>query len=145
MHRSFVSYVAAVVLVEVKPDGALSIPQVDLAVDAGFTVHPERVRAQMEGAAIMGLSNALLSEITFKDGRTVQSNFGDYAVARIDAAPRDIRVHIVPGDGRPGGIGEPGVPPVAPALCNAIFAATGRRIRRLPIGRQLAPAAAARA
>jgi isoquinoline 1-oxidoreductase beta subunit len=96
----------------------------------------------MEGAAIMGLSNALLSEITFKDGRVVQSNYGDYAVARIDTAPRDIRVHVVPGAGRPGGIGEPGVPPIAPALCNAIFAATGRRIRRLPIGRQLAPAGA---
>jgi len=142
VHRSFVSYVAAVILVEVKPDGALSIPQVDLAVDAGFVAHPERVRSQMEGAAIMGLSNALLSEITFKDGRVVQSNYGDYAVARIDTAPRDIRVHVVPGAGRPGGIGEPGVPPIAPALCNAIFAATGRRIRRLPIGRQLAPAGA---
>jgi isoquinoline 1-oxidoreductase beta subunit len=142
VHRSFVSYVAAVILVEVKPDGALSIAQVDLAVDAGFVAHPERVRSQMEGAAIMGLSNALLSEITFKDGRAVQSNYGDYAVARIDAAPRDIRVHIVPGAGRSGGIGEPGVPPIAPAVCNAIFAATGRRIRRLPVGRQLAPAGA---
>ncbi|HEX9054168.1 MAG TPA: molybdopterin cofactor-binding domain-containing protein [Gemmatimonadales bacterium] len=142
VHRSFVSYVAAVILVEVKPDGALSIPQVDMAVDAGFVAHPERVRSQMEGAALMGLSNALLSEITFKDGRVVQSNYGDYAVARIDTAPRDIRVHVVPGAGRPGGIGEPGVPPIAPALCNAIFAATGRRIRRLPVGRQLAPAGA---
>jgi isoquinoline 1-oxidoreductase beta subunit len=138
VHRSFVSYVAAVVRVEVTPDGTLRIPRVDVAVDAGFVAHPERVRAQMEGATIMGLGNALLSEITFKDGRAVQSNYGDYAVARIDAAPSDIRVHIVPGSGRPGGVGEPGVPPIAPALCNAIFAATGRRIRRLPIGRQLA-------
>jgi len=144
VHRSFVSYVAAVILVEVKPDGALRIPQVDLAVDAGFVVHPERVRSQMEGAAIMGLSNALLSEITFKDGRALQSNYGDYAVARIDAAPRAIRVHIVPGSGLPGGIGEPGVPPIAPAVCNAIFAATGTRIRRLPVAQQLTPGAAPR-
>jgi isoquinoline 1-oxidoreductase subunit beta len=139
VHRSFVSYVAAVIRVEIGADGAIRIPQVDVAVDAGLVVHPERVRAQMEGAAIMGLSNALMSEITFKDGRTVQSNYADYAVVRIDAAPREIRVHIVPGSGPSGGVGEPGVPPIAPALCNAVFAATGTRIRRLPIGGQLAP------
>lgn len=145
VHRSFVTYVAAVIRVEVKPDGTLRIPQVDVAVDAGFVAHPERVRAQMEGATIMGLSNALMSEITFKDGRTAQSNYGDFAVARMDSAPREIRVHIVPGSGRPGGVGEPGVPPIAPALCNAVFAATGTRIRRLPIGEQLASKAAPRA
>ena len=138
------SYVAAVILVEVRPDGSLRIPQVDIAVDAGFIVHPERVRAQMEGAVIMGLGNALVSEITFKEGRVVQSNYGDYAVLRMDAAPRDIRVHIVPSTGRPGGVGEPGVPPIAPALCNALFAATGTRIRRLPVGRQLASGPAPR-
>jgi isoquinoline 1-oxidoreductase beta subunit len=88
------------------------------------------------------LGNALYGEITFKDGRVVQSNFGDYRVMRMNAAPRAIHVHLLPGDKPPGGIGEPGVPPIAPALANAIFAATGRRIRRLPIGGQLAPATA---
>jgi isoquinoline 1-oxidoreductase beta subunit len=142
VHRSFLTYVAAVVQVAVKPDDSLTIPQVDVAVDAGFVAHPERARAQMEGAAIMGLGNALYGEITFKDGRVVQSNFGDYRVMRMNAAPRAIHVHLLPSDKPPGGIGEPGVPPIAPALANAIFAATGRRIRRLPIGGQLAPATA---
>ncbi len=142
VHRSFLSYVAAVVQVEVKPGGSLAIPQVDVAVDAGFVAHPERARAQMEGATVMGLGNALYGEITFNDGKVVQSNYGDYRVMRMDAAPRVIRVHLVPSDKAPGGIGEPGVPPLAPALANAIFAATGRRVRSLPVGGQLAPATA---
>jgi len=142
VHRSFLSYVAAVVRVEVKPDGSLTIPQVDVAVDAGFVAHPERARAQMEGATVMGLGNALYGEITFKDGKVVQSNYADYRVMRINSAPRTIRVHLVPSDKPPGGIGEPGVPPIAPALANAIFAASGRRIRSLPVGGQLAPATA---
>jgi isoquinoline 1-oxidoreductase beta subunit len=140
VHRSFLSYVAAVVQVAVKPDGSLAIPQVDVAVDAGFVAHPERARAQMEGATVMGLGNALYGEISFRGGRVVQSNFSDYRVMRMDAAPRVIRVHLVPSDNAPGGIGEPGVPPIAPALANAIFAATGRRIRSLPVAGQLAPA-----
>jgi isoquinoline 1-oxidoreductase beta subunit len=140
VHRSFLSYVAAVVQVAVKPDGSLAIPQVDVAVDAGFVAHPERARAQMEGATVMGLGNALYGEISFRGGRVVQSNFSDYRVMRMDAAPRVIRVHLVPSDKAPGGIGEPGVPPIAPALANAIFAATGRRIRSLPVAGQLAPA-----
>ncbi len=151
VHRSFLSYVASVVQVEVHPDGTLSIPRVDVAVDAGTIVHPERVRAQMEGATIMGLSNALHGEITFKGGRVEQVNFappqlaaaGDtqrtgYQIMRLDEAPREIHVHVVPSTGKPGGIGEPGVPPTAPALCNAIFAATGKRIRTLPVAGQLA-------
>jgi isoquinoline 1-oxidoreductase beta subunit len=87
----------------------------------------------------MGVSNALLSEISFKGGRVEQDNFHTYQVARMNVAPRDIRVHLVPADfGVPlGGVGEPGVPPIAPALCNAIFAATGKRIRRLPVAAQL--------
>ena len=144
VHRSFVSYVATVIEVEVKPDGGLVIPRVDVAIDAGTLTHPERVRSQMEGATIMGLGNTLLGEITFKDGRVVQSNYTDYQVARMDAAPRALHVHLIQSDALPGGVGEPGVPPVGPALCNAIFAATGRRIRSLPVGKQLAPAVAAR-
>ena len=142
VHRSFVSYVAVVIEVEVKPDGGLTIPRVDVAIDAGQLVHPERVRAQMEGAVIMGISNTLLGEITFAGGRVQQSNYTDYQVVRMNSAPRAIHVHLVASDTLPGGVGEPGVPPGAPALCNAIFAATGRRIRSLPVGKQLAPSVA---
>jgi isoquinoline 1-oxidoreductase beta subunit len=138
VHRSFLSYVATVMEVEVKSDGTVTIPRADVVIDAGTVVNPERVRAQMEGATIMGIGNTLYGEITFKGGRPVQSNFTDYQVARIDAAPRELNVHIVPSTELPGGVGEPGVPPVAAALCNAIFAATGRRIRNLPVARQLA-------
>jgi isoquinoline 1-oxidoreductase beta subunit len=111
-------------------------------VDAGLIVHPERVRAQMEGATMMGLGNALHGEITFKQGRVVQSNYTDYRVLRMNEAPRELNVHIVPSEHRSTGIGEPGVPPVAPALTNAIFAATGRRIRSLPVAAQLGETAA---
>jgi isoquinoline 1-oxidoreductase beta subunit len=131
-HRSFLSYVAAVVEVAVTPDGQVAIPRVDLAVDCGLVINPDRVVAQFEGAAVMAISNALYSSITFRDGASEQSNFTDYTVARIDAAPHT-RVHIIPSEAPPGGVGEPGVPPVAPALANAIHAATGRRIRALPI------------
>jgi isoquinoline 1-oxidoreductase beta subunit len=138
VHRSFVTYVAAVVEVAIKSDGSLAIPRVDVAADAGFVANPDRVRAQFEGATVMGLGNALSGEVTFKNGRAVQSNYTDYKVPRIDAAPHAVYVHLVPGGPLPGGVGEPGVPPIAPALGNAIFAATGTRIRRLPVGTQLA-------
>jgi isoquinoline 1-oxidoreductase beta subunit len=138
-HYSFVSYIAAVVEVAVDSKGEVTIPRVDIAIDCGATVNPERVRAQMEGACVMGVAAATLGQITFKDGRAQQSNFHEYLVTRMPAAPRDIRVYIIPGDyAKPmGGVGEPGLPPIPPALCNAIFAATGKRIRRLPIGDQL--------
>jgi isoquinoline 1-oxidoreductase beta subunit len=140
-HYSFVSYIAAVVEAQVGPRGQLTIPRVDITIDCGPTINPDRVRAQLEGAVIMGLSVALYSQITFKDGKVEQNNFDGYEVMRMDASPRDIRVHIVPADSYDlplGGVGEPGVPPIAPALVNAIFAATGKRIRSLPIGDQLA-------
>jgi isoquinoline 1-oxidoreductase subunit beta len=140
-HYSFVSYVAAVVAVEVSKDGKLTIPRVDVAFDCGPQVYPDRIRSQLEGATIMGVSLATLGEITFKNGRAQQDNFNTYQVTRMAEAPHDIRVHLLPATdwSMPlGGVGEPGLPPIAPALCNAIFAATNKRIRRLPIGEQLA-------
>jgi isoquinoline 1-oxidoreductase subunit beta len=138
-HRSFVTYVATVVEVAVDNQGNLSVPQVDTAIDCGFHVNPERITSQTEGAAVMGLSLAKYGQITYKDGRVRQGNFDDYRVVRIGESPRVTNVHIVPAtyDVRASGVGEPPLPPFAPALCNAIFAATGKRIRSLPIGDQL--------
>jgi isoquinoline 1-oxidoreductase beta subunit len=135
-HRSFLSYIATVVEVAVTPDGKISIPRVDTVVDAGMIVNPDRVRSQFEGAAVFGASLALMGEITATNGKIDQGNYNNYPVARINQAPYETRVHIVETDAPPAGVGEPGVPPFAPALCNAIFAATGKRIRELPIGKQ---------
>jgi len=135
VHRSFLSYVANVVEVEVARDGTVSIPRVDVVIDAGLVVHPERVHAQLEGSAVFGASVALTGEVTAEAGRIVQSNFHDYPVARIYDAPREVRPHVVASDAPPAGVGEPAVPPFPPALCNAVFAATGRRIRDLPLSR----------
>jgi isoquinoline 1-oxidoreductase subunit beta len=132
IHRSFLTYVAAIVEVAVGEDGQIIVPRVDVALDCGLIVNPDRVQAQFEGAVIMALSNALYSNITIKQGRIEQSNFTDYQVARTDITPRT-EIHLVESEAPPAGVGEPGVPPVAPALCNAIFAATGIRIRALPI------------
>jgi Aerobic-type carbon monoxide dehydrogenase, large subunit CoxL/CutL homologs len=119
--------------VEVDSRGAVRIPRIDIAVDAGRVIHPDRVKAQFEGAAVFGTSIAMLGEITAKDGRIQQSNFHNYPVARINQAPYETHVHIVPSTELPAGVGEPGVPPIAPAICNAVFAATGKRIRELPL------------
>jgi isoquinoline 1-oxidoreductase subunit beta len=138
MHRSFHAYIAVVVEVEVSAEGVVRVPVATVAVDSGFLANPDRIRAQMEGAVIMAMSNTLYSEITFADGAVVQGNFHDYAVTRLDAAPHRVDVHLVPSEGKPGGIGEPGVPPAGAAIANAIFAATGMRVRSLPVGQQLA-------
>lgn len=138
IHRSFLSYVAMVVEVEVLPDGTVLVPRTTVAVDAGYVANPDRARSQMEGALIMAMSNTLYSEVTFAQGKVVQSNYRDYQVTRMRAAPRVVDVDLVESEGLPGGIGEPGVPPAGGALANAIFAATGVRVRELPVGKQLA-------
>lgn len=137
-HRSFLTYVAVVAAVEVGPKGQVRIPRVDVAVDAGTLINPDRVRAQFEGAAVFGTSIALMGEVTAVNGRIRQSNFDGYPVARMNDAPVETHVHLVNSDAAPAGVGEPGVPPIAPAICNAIFAATGKRIRTLPVKKQLA-------
>ncbi|MCX6591689.1 MAG: molybdopterin-dependent oxidoreductase [Acidobacteria bacterium] len=135
-HRSFLTYVATVVEVEVDSAGRVRIPEVHMVVDAGLVIHPDRVRSQMEGAAVFGTSIAMLGEITAKEGKIVQRNFNDYQVARMPEAPLKTHVHIVASSEAPAGVGEPGVPPVAPAIANAIFRATGKRVRELPIRKQ---------
>lgn len=139
VHYSFVTYVAAVIEVEVKDDGTLIVHKADIAVDCGPQINPERIRSQFEGACVMGLGNAVLGEISFKEGKVQQDNFHMYEVARMSLAPKQVTVHLLtpPGNVPLGGVGEPGVPPIAPALCNAIFAATGQRIRNLPVRYQL--------
>lgn len=139
VHYSFVTYVAAALEVEVKDDGTVIVHKADIAVDCGPQINPERIRSQFEGACVMGLGNAMVGEISFKDGKVQQDNFHMYEVARMSLAPKKVAVHLVtpPGEVPLGGVGEPGVPPIAPALCNAIFAATGKRIRDLPVRYQL--------
>jgi isoquinoline 1-oxidoreductase subunit beta len=132
-HRSFLTYVATVVEVEVNDQGEVRIPRVDTVLDAGLVVNPEATRAQFEGAAVFGTSVARSGQITATKGAIDQSNFQDYTVARITEAPSQTNVYIVDSDAPPAGVGEPGVPPFIAAFCNAIYAATGKRVRDLPI------------
>ena len=131
-HFTFGGYAAHAIEVTVA-DGKLSIERIVAAIDCGYAVHPNAVEAQLQGGTIDGLSTALGLEITVKDGQVQQSNFHDYPVQRIYEAPREINITIIPSDAPPGGAGEPGVPPIAPALANAIFAASGQRLRDLPL------------
>ena len=131
VHHSFESFVAMVVEASLE-QGRPRVHRVTCAVDCGRTVNPDTVRAQLEGAVGFGLTAALYSQITLRDGRVEQSNFHDYRMLRLPEMP-EVDVHVVPSDEPSTGVGEPGVPPVAPALCNALFALTGKRIRRLPI------------
>jgi isoquinoline 1-oxidoreductase beta subunit len=131
-HFSFDSYVAQVAEVSVEKNGTVHVHRVVAAVDCGQTVNPDTVKAQLEGGIIFGLTAALKTEITLDKGRVQQRNFNDYPMLRMFESPV-IEVFIVPSTEHPTGVGEPGVPPVAPAVANAIFAATGKRVRRLPI------------
>jgi isoquinoline 1-oxidoreductase beta subunit len=135
VHRSFLSYIAVVAQVARGPRGEIRVEEAWICVDAGTIVNADRVRAQLEGAFLFGMSLALHGAITVKQGAVEQRNFRDYPLVRIGEAPRAIHVELIPGDGPPGGIGEPGVPPVAPAILNAVFALTGERIRTLPVAR----------
>jgi len=132
-HRSFLTYVATVVEVEVNDQGEVRIPRVDTALDAGLVVNPEATRAQFAGAVVFGTSVARSGQITATKGVIDQSNFQDYTVTRINEAPSQTNVYIVDNDAPPAGVGEPGVPPFIAAFCNAIYAATGKRVRDLPI------------
>ncbi|HEX5392640.1 MAG TPA: xanthine dehydrogenase family protein molybdopterin-binding subunit [Rhodocyclaceae bacterium] len=132
VHESFRSYVAQVAEVTVKADGSVKVDRVVCAVDCGIAINPDIIRAQVEGSVAFALSAVLHGEITLKDGVVEQSNFHDYAPIRINEMPK-VEVHIVPSTEAPTGMGEPGVPPLAPAVANAIAAATGKRLRSLPI------------
>ena len=134
-HRSFNTYVASVVEVEVDAQGRVRIPRIDQVVDAGVFINPDRVRSQFEGAAVMGAGLAMLGEITAANGRIQQNNFDGFQVARMNNAPVQVNVHFVESGDLPTGVGEPGLPPVMAALGNAVFAATGKRVRELPISR----------
>ena len=123
---------AQVAEVEVAKDGSVRVRRVVCAVDCGIPVNPDTIQAQIQSAIIFGITAALYGEITLKNGRVVQTNFDSYQMLRIDEVPA-VEVHIIDSDAESGGIGEPGTSAIAPAVVNAIFAATGKRLRRLPI------------
>jgi isoquinoline 1-oxidoreductase beta subunit len=136
MVESFGSFVAEVAEVSLnRKSGDVRVHRVVCAVDCGRYVNPDTIAAQMDGAIVYGLTAALKGQITIEKGRVQQSNFHDYEMLRMNEMPQ-VEVHIVPSNEPPGGVGEPGTPPIAPAVCNAIFAATGKPIRRLPIRAQ---------
>ncbi len=134
-HRSFNTYVASVVEVEVDQQGRVRVPRIDQVADPGVVINPDRVRSQFEGAAVMGVGLAMFGEITATNGRIDQKNFDGFRVARMNDAPVQVNVHFVESGNLPTGVGEPGVPPVIAALANAIYAATGKRVRELPISK----------
>lgn len=135
VHRSFLSTVGTVAEVYVDAAGNPQVDKLWMAIDAGRVINPDRVVSQMEGAGIFGMSLALHGEITAENGAVVQGNFDSYPVIRMSEAPTAIEVHIMDVDAPPGGVGEPGVPPIAPAIANAYFMASGKRIRELPLGK----------
>ena len=139
VHRSFVTYVAAAARVKVGDDGTVRVPEIDIAIDCGFAANPERIRSQLEGAAVMGMTLAQYSAINFEQGAVLESNFHDYQMVRSNNFPEKVTVHIIehPFSVHASGVGEPGVPPIAPAIANGIFAATGKRLRDLPLGATL--------
>src|SRR5208282_462811 len=132
MVEAFSTYVSEVAEISIAKDGTVNVHRVVCAVDCGRVINPDTAQAQIEGAVIYGMTAALKSEITIDRGRVVQTSFGDNPAIRMNEVPK-VEVYFVPSTETPTGLGEPGVPPLAPAICNAIFAATGKRIRRLPI------------
>ena len=134
MHESFNTYVAQVAEISLRADGSIKVERVVCAVDCGIPVNPDIIRAQMEGGIGFGLGAILKGEITLDGGRVEQANFDTYRMLTIEEMPR-VEVHIVPSTESPTGVGEPGVPPIGPAVANAVHAATGKRIRVLPFSR----------
>ena len=133
VHRSFLSYVGAVAEVSVDERGKLIVHELWIAIDAGIVINPDRVHSQLEGAGIFGMSLALHGELTTSNGGVVEGNFDSYPMTRMSEAPAEIHSHIMESDAPPGGVGEPGVPPIAPAIVNAYFAVSGKRVRELPL------------
>ncbi len=132
--QSFGSYCAEVAEVSVSADREVRVHRVDVAIDCGLVVNPEIVAGQAESGVVYGLSAALGEAITISRGQVEQANFDDYTILKIDQMP-EVRTHIVPSDAEPGGVGEPPTPPIAPAVANAVHAATGEPVRRLPLSR----------
>jgi isoquinoline 1-oxidoreductase beta subunit len=136
MYSGWDTYVAEVAEVEVSSSGEVRVHRIVCAVDCGTMINPDTVKAQIEGGVVFGITGALYGEVTLKNGRVQQSNFSDYRILRMNESPV-IEVHLVRSTETPGGIGEPGTAATAPALANAVFAATGKRIRRLPLQKAL--------
>jgi isoquinoline 1-oxidoreductase beta subunit len=134
VHQSFNSYVAQVAQVSLE-NGKIKVHRVVAAVDCGMVVNPDGVQQQIEGAIVFGLSAALHGEITLENGRVAQTNFDNYTPLRLSEMPQ-VEVHIVASNEHPTGIGEPGTPPIAPAVANAVFALTGKRLRRMPFDKE---------